>query len=314
MLDPNGFFDFSKREQIGVMVMVALILILILLINTHQYIWPTQQTYRDRPDLEEALLAMQLSDSVQEASAKDRSSSAKKSLPGPFLFDPNELDARGYEELGFSPRQAASIRKYLDRGGRIHSAADFKKLYVVNDYMYNKLKDFIRIEEESAVAETPASNIPAESVDMNKPDLVASSVEDEFNGPWDINTADSITLEALPGIGPIYTQRILKYRSLLGNYHDLDQLHEVYGLDKNPHIVDIISPYLFIGSRAPHINVNSADWTMLVRHPYIEKQMASAIVNYREQHGPYAELMDLTRSHLIDSIWVEQLRPYLYTD
>lgn len=314
MIDPNGFFDFSKREQIGVMAMVALILVLILLINTHQFIWPPEQTYRDRPDIEQALLRMQVQDTLQDITAFEKKPRSNRSLPEPFFFDPNQLSASGYEKLGFSERQSASIRKYLDRGGRIRNEGDFKKLYVVNDFMYDRLKDFIRIEEDTS---DDIPDIDKGSIERNEKQMLGAdeiSVVEEFEGPWDINSADSITLEALPGIGPIYTQRILKYRSLLGSYHDLDQLHEVYGLDKNPHIVDIIRPHLFIGHRSPHIDVNMADWGTLVRHPYIDKQKASAIVNYREQHGPYEALIDLTRSHLIDSMWVEGLSPYLFTE
>ena len=45
----------------------------------------------------------------------------------------------------------------------------------------------------------------------------------------DLNTADSTTLMALKGIGPVFSVRIVKYRELLGGYYETAQLQEVYG-------------------------------------------------------------------------------------
>jgi competence protein ComEA len=46
----------------------------------------------------------------------------------------------------------------------------------------------------------------------------------------ELNSADSVALESLPGIGPSFASRILKYRKLLGGYVDVVQLKEVYGM------------------------------------------------------------------------------------
>ncbi len=47
-----------------------------------------------------------------------------------------------------------------------------------------------------------------------------------------LNICDSASLEALPGIGPVLSSRIIKYRNLIGGYVSVDQLKEVYGLPK----------------------------------------------------------------------------------
>ena len=46
----------------------------------------------------------------------------------------------------------------------------------------------------------------------------------------DINGCDSAALVALPGIGPVLSARIIKYRKLLGGFASVEQLKEVYGL------------------------------------------------------------------------------------
>src|SRR5690606_40943919 len=49
----------------------------------------------------------------------------------------------------------------------------------------------------------------------------------------DINRCTAGELVALPGIGPVLAERIIKYRNLLGGFVDKWQLVEVYGLDSS---------------------------------------------------------------------------------
>jgi competence protein ComEA len=46
----------------------------------------------------------------------------------------------------------------------------------------------------------------------------------------EINTADSLSIVYLKGIGPGFTKRIMKYRAMLGGFHSINQLKEVYGM------------------------------------------------------------------------------------
>jgi len=46
----------------------------------------------------------------------------------------------------------------------------------------------------------------------------------------DINTSDSSALVTLPGIGPVLSMRIIRYRNLLGGFWSVNQLKEIYGL------------------------------------------------------------------------------------
>ncbi|HEV2529749.1 MAG TPA: ComEA family DNA-binding protein [Thermomicrobiales bacterium] len=51
-----------------------------------------------------------------------------------------------------------------------------------------------------------------------------------------INTADAVTLEALPGIGPALAARIITYRTDHGAFISVDQLDDVSGI--SPRMVD----------------------------------------------------------------------------
>ncbi|NSW93088.1 MAG: helix-hairpin-helix domain-containing protein, partial [Bacteroidales bacterium] len=73
----------------------------------------------------------------------------------------------------------------------------------------------------------------------------------------DINSSDSAQLEALPGIGPVLSARIIKYRNLLGGFTAVDQLKEVYGLPEET--FNLISKRLYADTlKIRKININKA--------------------------------------------------------
>ena len=59
------------------------------------------------------------------------------------------------------------------------------------------------------------------------------------------------------------------------------------------------------------ININTSDIDQLKIHPYIRYNVAKAIVNYREQHGPFSSVSELSKIHLIDSNLLVKLGAYL---
>lgn len=58
----------------------------------------------------------------------------------------------------------------------------------------------------------------------------------------DLNLATSEELQKVRGIGPAYSERIVKYRDILGGFSDTTQLKEVYGLKKET-IVELLKHY-----------------------------------------------------------------------
>ena len=64
----------------------------------------------------------------------------------------------------------------------------------------------------------------------------------------DLNSADTLLLTRVPGIGASFARRIYKYRELLGGYYVVEQLQEVYGMDRERYAISRDSiprhPYL----------------------------------------------------------------------
>lgn len=126
----------------------------------------------------------------------------------------------------------------------------------------------------------------------------------------DLNRSDSVDLLPLPGIGPVFAGRIVKYRNLLGGFISVDQLAEVYGMPAAT--VDMIRNHLYIDPSALRkIRLNSAGFRELLRHPYLEYEDVKALVDYREFKGVIRSREELS-DHLIlrDSV-LSRLGPYL---
>ena len=121
----------------------------------------------------------------------------------------------------------------------------------------------------------------------------------------DLNTADTTLLKRVPGIGSSFARRIVKYRSLLGGYYVVEQLQEVYGMDRERY--DAIYPYFTVGTavRPLTLTIDSISY-----HPYLSWRHKRALRRLLEAEQPldWSHLMatgDFTRD---DSL---RLAPYM---
>ena len=97
----------------------------------------------------------------------------------------------------------------------------------------------------------------------------------------DLNTADSLLLISLPGIGPYYSSRIIRFREQLGGFFQISQLMEIKGLP------DSLVKWFIITDTVPlrKIRVNDASLTELRKHPYLNFYQARAILEFRRERG-----------------------------
>ena len=129
----------------------------------------------------------------------------------------------------------------------------------------------------------------------------------------ELNSADTISLKKVPGIGSAFSNRIIKYRELLGGYSSVSQLQEVYGIDEEKYTALVV---WFEADTAGirKLAINQLPIQSLVRHPYLNYKQAQVIVNLRERKGPLSnwhilELLDeFTESDKI------RLHPYISFD
>lgn len=129
----------------------------------------------------------------------------------------------------------------------------------------------------------------------------------------ELNQADSLTLQKIPGIGPVFSRRIIKYRELLGGFYAVHQLAEVYGIDADKYAA--LEPWFTVDTTLIRpLAVNQADYRTLIRHPYLNKQQTKILLRLIERKG---KLQGWEELRLLDEFppgEIERLRYYLSFD
>lgn len=127
----------------------------------------------------------------------------------------------------------------------------------------------------------------------------------------DLNTADSASLERLPGIGEKLSARIVKYRERLGGFISVDQLKEVYGLaDSN--FLKLRSRLKIENGYAPiKIQINKATYQEFRRHPYIGHLFAKSVLAYINMHGSINGIEELLKIGSLLESEVMKAAPYI---
>ena len=128
--------------------------------------------------------------------------------------------------------------------------------------------------------------------------------------PIDLNSADSVSLLPLPGIGPVLAGRIVRYRNLLGGYFTVNQLQEVYGLS-NETLDRIRSRLETDGTALRKIDLDTAGFRELLRHPYLDLEQVKSFVQFRDFKGPPLLPDQLRDNHIWPDSVIQRISPYL---
>ncbi|HTE26753.1 ComEA family DNA-binding protein [Flavitalea sp.] len=203
-----------------------------------------------------------------------------------FDFDPNTISTSGWIQLGVSERTAMTIDKYRSKGGKFRKADDILRIYGLPEEDKMRLLPFVKITTGDTSKRKPVA-----TDDNDQPIVRGLQFKRKVPEIIDVNTADTSGWSSLPGIGPVLSQRIIKYRDRLGGFYSVEQVAEVYGLQDS--VYQKIRPFLTRVAAVHKINVNAATPDILEQHPYLKRQLARAIVDYRSQHGIFKEIGEL---------------------
>ena len=182
---------------------------------------------------------------------------------------------------------------YRNKGAHFYKTEDLKKLYGMTDKLFAKIAPYVLIEKKE-------SNYPSlENKKINKQEEKLS---------LEINSADSLEWLKLKGIGPGYTHRILKYKSLLGGYNQVEQLKEVYGFTDS--LFTLIKPNLTVNAALiQKLKVNSIDFKTMVHHPYIKYEGTKCI--FALKRGKKIKAEDLINSSCFSREQLQKVLLYL---
>ena len=298
--DLKNYFNFNKGERIGILVVIAIIIAVI------AYPYMVKVTFKDNKDdfirfasdidqFEKSL--KNATDSVNEARRLDfqqMDRSVVENKITPFIFNPNLLPSEQWSRLGLKDWQIKIIKNYEAKGGKFYKKEDFKKMFCISPSEYEILEPYISIpEQKNEYAERNTE------VKVAKPRIMV-----------ELNTADSLTLLTLYGIGPSFARRIIKYRNLLGGFYSKDQLLEIYGFDQER--LDKIYAYCDVDPVGiKKLNINTIKTDELKKHPYLDYYTAKAIVDQRIILRKYTSLQQIKELPLIHEDLFNKIKNYL---
>ncbi|WP_211999998.1 helix-hairpin-helix domain-containing protein [Chitinophaga sp. HK235] len=303
----KALFHFSRKERAGIL----LLLLLILFTSRLPHWWAHfhRTAVADTIGFYSALRALE---ALQADSAEVAAPYGHTSQPTLFYFDPNTLSAAGWQQLGVSACTAATIARYLEKGGRFRQAMDLQRIYGLPPVLCRQLQPYVRIVPEERPVKAPDSTLHFERRYNGYTYRKDSSAYHPKPSPRiiDINTADTTTWQSLPGIGPGFARRIVAFRDKLGGFYDIVQVGECYGLPDST--FKKIQPFLQNGnSSLKKLDLNLTDEKSLAAHPYIRYKLARLIVQYRSAHGGFRHVEELRQLPLVDEIIYRKIEHYI---
>lgn len=304
----RDFLTFNKRERNGVFVLVSIITVLVLYLNVSGGF--VKKEPADFSDFDEKVkqldaLKVKAAHSTSKQATKATSTTVVSLDAERFEFDPNTLEEKDWKRLGLPDKLIQTIQRFLSKGGRFHKKEDLKKIYGMKQELYSSLEAYVSIEKEISPSESTSSPAVFKEGKVEK-DRPSSKKLIE------LNTADSALLTSIKGIGPFYAKNIIKHRNALGGFVSKEQLMEIWKLDEEKYVA--IEPYVFVDlSKVKKINVNTCEAKDL-KSPYINWNMANAIVNYRKHHGKYKTLEEIKQTDLVDEETYRKIVPYLIVE
>jgi competence protein ComEA len=285
----KDYFTFSRRERSGIIVLMAIMLILVIA----NIIVPLVMDYQEYnySDYETELLNFE--NSVKSGEGKKESEDKVRRL---FMFNPNTVNESELTELGFDRRVIRNIIKYREHGGCFYRKEDLLKIYGIDTPGYKRLAPFIYMETDESRKVSAEESKNDNTVNVHK--------------PININRADLSLLTDSLGVDREMSERIIKYRYLLGGFSDKNQFDEIYGITWGQSVY--LTENVFIDSSLIRkININNANEQVLSRHPYINDYYARAIVKYRKFSGEIIKINELLINNILPEEVYMQVSSYL---
>lgn len=221
----------------------------------------------------------------------NRTLSPNLGFQGPKI-DINTASAEELAQLpGIGTVLGQRIVNYREHKGGYQSIDEVSKVYHLSQEVFDEIRQHLVMSPYPESVPVLISSLePMDQETSRGPAQEADPIPEVVAlGPAsvDINLADSAQLDAVPGIGPVLSRRIIRYRKLLRYYSNVDQLLHVYGLSEENFA--LMRPYLTVSEVAdfPKNNLNEAFTKALSFYPFVSRDLAESLVRYRRDLGRF---------------------------
>ena len=302
----KDYFSFSRNERSSIIVLIILIVIVAFSFEIYQLLGFNRTTIVVPP------IPKKVSERIDRAKPEKREPNNSKN--NKYLIEPidiNHASPKEFEKLyGIGPVLGQRIVKYRAGIRGFDRKEDLLRVYGLTPETFKNIKPFLILS-------------PRNSSTIQKKTY---QVEDEIIKEYirvDINTADSVTLSLLNGIGPKLSMRIINYRTKLGGFDSIGHLKKVYGIDEE--LYERLEPSLIISKKESKtiitrdsiqssselvfldLDINSASADELEKIKGIGPFYSKTIVDHRTQLGGFAKMEQLKSLYKMDSITYRNL-------
>lgn len=299
----NSGWTFSSRQRRGILLLAALLVFVVV----GRVMWKKwSEPDAIEFDTPKPYVAQEDTSSFEKRSKKatnypDRA--PKKQMPSAESIDLNMAEPAELEKLpGIGPTFSQRIVRYRDAIGGFDSVAQLKRVYglppetyeAIKAVFYLSLKPEKASKEEKVFTRDSVERVPEKVVDLQIIDL---------------NQADSAALDLLPGIGPVLSARIVKFRERLGFFASIDMLELVYGFSEENRAKAL--PWLEVSaSPEPGLSLQTADWKALRKLAFLEKESINAILKRQRSKVPFNNWDEVAALPGMDAKRLEWLKAY----
>ncbi|HSO86026.1 MAG TPA: helix-hairpin-helix domain-containing protein [Draconibacterium sp.] len=269
----KSYNEFSKGDRNAILILSALILIsLIANVIVHNIQPKSKYKYSE---YEQFLAELE--------AKKANIDNGGKFL---FIFDPNTIMPEMLDSLDIPDYIKRNMLNYRKAGGRYLSALQVRKIYGMNDSIFEAIENYISISEK------------ADSVTNEE-----KNPEKQITGFFDPNNADFNQLTQF-GFNRFQANNLIEFRKKAGVFRTPADLLKIYGIDTS--FYETIAAHIQIENvkesqiikikPALHVELNSADSTDLIKLNGIGSAFANRIIKYRDLLGGFystAQLLEV---------------------
>jgi competence protein ComEA len=222
------------------------------------------------------------------------------------IFNPNNASLEVLMSNGISKYTAQNLINFRNKGKVYETKEELLKVYGMTEEVYETISPFIDLpsKEDERVYSTYERIYEPDEIDEDVKKIYKPKQIEAF----DINTATKEELIQIRGIGEVFANRILKYRTGLGGFYEINQAKNTYGLADST-FQELIK-YAEVIKMPLKIKINEIevkDWQNNILKSYQKR----AVIAYRKQHGNYESLDDLKKIKIINSEDIEHLKHYI---
>src|SRR5690554_3845685 len=267
-----NIFSFNKKQQKGLFAFFVLILVMQAI-----YFWVS---YKDNFIEENPNKLDWLSNQAWIDSLK----AIEKPVYQMYPFNPNFItDFKGYQ-LGMSVEEIDRLLEFRKTNKYVNSVQEFQNVTQVSDSLLAVISPYFKFPEWVNNPRRTSFRVFQRSEKPQKEIIVK-----------DINAATQEDLMKVRGIGPALSERILKYKAILGAFVAMEQLQEVYGLSEE--VIEELNKYFELSAlpEIDKIKINQLSIKELGAFPYFKYPISKEIVSYRSMNGEIRTLQDLEK-------------------